>query len=319
MKTLIIRTLSGAVYVALIVWAILWNDFAFAAVFAVLAALTTYEFHKLTNKQENVNALAWLGAMGSFVLFLCVFVMFLRKYIYENDIDYSENYLFNLYNSIVPIFMIFYICLIISIFITEIFRKKTNPINNIAYTFLGQMYIAVPFLFMIIIKNYSIPIFLLAIFIIIWVNDSFAYLSGSTFGKHKMFERISPKKSWEGFFGGLIGSFIAAYLLFKYLPEEIFYVNFYYNLNFWQWLIFALIIVIFGTLGDLFESLIKRTIGVKDSGNIMPGHGGFLDRLDSVLFVLIPICVYLEIIASYNHYLFNKNVISVHTISTFNF
>jgi len=279
MKTLIIRTLSGAVYVALIVWAILWNNFAFAAVFAVLSALTTYEFHKLTNKQENVNALAWLGALTSFMLFLFSFMIPLRKDIY-------------LFNSLVSILIFIYLFLIFGTFTIEIFRKKSNPINNVAYIFLGQIYIALPFICMLSIIQAFEPIFLLALFLIIWVNDTFAYLSGSAFGKHKMFPKISPKKSWEGFIGGLIGALIAAYLLFRFLPTEIFNYN---ALNLWQWLLFALIIVIFGTIGDFFESLIKRTIGVKDSGNIMPGHGGFLDRFDSVIFAAPPALIFLMI------------------------
>jgi len=277
MKTLIIRTLSGAVYVALIVWAILWNDFAFAAVFAVLAALTTYEFHKLTNKQENVNALAWLGAICSILLFTSIAEpeMF-RKSSISNFPFWFE------------IGINAYMVLIFFAFIIEIFRKKQNIMNNIAYLILGQIYIAVPFVCFIIIKSYIGAIYLLSIFIIIWINDSFAYLFGSAFGKHKMCERISPKKSWEGFVGGLFGALIAAYLLFRFAHTE------YYNaLTLWQWLIFALIIVVFGTLGDFFESLIKRTIGVKDSGNIMPGHGGFLDRFDSVIFAALPALIFL--------------------------
>ena len=281
MKTLITRTLSGAVYVALIVWAILWNDFAFAAVFAVLAALTTYEFHKLTNKQENVNALAWLGAVCSVLLFVSNFLMHLK-----NEIEYISSKLF----YIAVIMIAIYTFLIFGTFIIEIFRKKSNPIHNIAYVFLGQIYIAIPFVLMFTIYEEFAAILLLSVFVIIWANDSFAYLIGSWLGKHKMCERISPKKSWEGFAGGLIGAFIVVCILFKFLPVEIFN---YYNLNLWQWLIFALIIVIFGTLGDLFESLIKRTIGVKDSGNIMPGHGGFLDRLDSVIFAVLPALTFL--------------------------
>ena len=279
MKTLLTRTLSGAVYVALITWAILWNDFAFAAVFAVLSALTTYEFHKLTNKQENVNALAWLGALGSVILFLLVFFQSWCNYISCNENIIIEKFV----DTSRFVFLILYLVFLLLIFLFEIFRKQSNPIHNIAYIFFSQIYIALPFAFMNIFLWKIVAGYLFSVFVIIWVNDSFAYLFGSAFGKHKMFERISPKKSWEGFVGGLIGALIAGFVFSKFDSD----------LSLIQWLIFALIIVIFGTLGDLFESLIKRTIGVKDSGNIMPGHGGFLDRFDSVIFAALPALIFL--------------------------
>ncbi|MDR1542933.1 MAG: phosphatidate cytidylyltransferase [Prevotellaceae bacterium] len=275
MKTLIIRTLSGAVYVALIVSAILINQFFFAAVFGILAALTTYEFHKLTNKQVNVDALARLSAIASLLFFVQFFIL---------NIAYDP-YKFINADLIEKVLTIIYLFTLFSIFIIEIFRKKTNPINNIACFILGQLYIAVPFAVSVTIFNKN-PLFLLALFVIIWVNDTFAYLVGSWLGKHRMCERISPKKSWEGFFGGLFGALLAGFVFSKFVVD----------LSLIKWLAFAIIIVVFGTLGDLFESLIKRTVGVKDSGNIMPGHGGFLDRLDSVIFSVIPIAVYLAII-----------------------
>jgi len=277
MKNLIIRTLSGAVYVALIVCAILVkNDFIFPAIFAVLAALATYEFHKLTNKQENVNVLAWLGAVCSFLVFICEFFQ------NQEDLFYSDSKWYE-FAYVLPFVYIF---LILSVFVIEIFRKKQNPINNIAYFLLGQIYIALPFIFLLLIKSKWGAIYLLSVFVIIWVNDTFAYLTGSTFGKHRLCERISPKKSWEGFFGGLVGALAAGFVFAKFVDDT----------SLWQWLVFALIIVVFGTLGDLLESLIKRTVGVKDSGNIMPGHGGFLDRLDSVIFAALPAVIFLVVL-----------------------
>ena len=123
--------------------------------------------------------------------------------------------------------------------------------------------------------NYGFPTssLLVGFFIVIWGNDTFAYLSGMAFGKHKLLERVSPKKTWEGTFGGALFSFIAVIVLSLFFKE----------LNAFEWIGFALTIIIFGTFGDLFESLIKRTLGLKDSGNIMPGHGGILDRFDSIL------------------------------------
>ncbi|MDR0830781.1 MAG: phosphatidate cytidylyltransferase [Prevotellaceae bacterium] len=274
MKTLITRTLSGAVYVALIISAILINDYLFAAVFVVLSALTTFEFHKLTNKQENVDVNAWLAMIGSIAVY-GIFCIALFS-------DYKEHR-----QEVDTIFFISCILLLMFYFYTfieEIFAKKSNPIHSVAYAFFGLIYAALPFGAMLLIRSEN-KYFLLALFVIIWANDTFAYLVGSRLGKHRLCERISPKKSWEGFFGGLIGALIAGFVFSKFCTE----------INLWQWLVFALIIVVFGTLGDLFESLIKRTVGVKDSGNIMPGHGGFLDRLDSVIFSAIPVFIFLLI------------------------
>ena len=133
--------------------------------------------------------------------------------------------------------------------------------------------------------------FLLALFVFIWVNDSFAYLTGSLFGKHRMFERISPKKSWEGFIGGAAFT-IAASVIFA---------NYFTQLPLWGWIGFAILMIIFGTLGDLVESLFKRTLNVKDSGNILPGHGGILDRIDSVIFSIPALFIYVEIISFFIH------------------
>lgn len=265
-KILITRTLSGTVYVVLIVCAIILNKYSFAVVFAILCVCTTYEFHKLTNKQENVSALALAGMLSSFLIFTGNFLLYQKK---EFDILFSIYFIF-----------------IFGTFIIEIFRKKPYPVNNIAYFLFGQIYIAVPFVFMFEIFEKYNAIFLLALFILIWANDVFAYLVGSLFGRHKLCERISPNKSWEGFLGGLAGALIAGFIFWKFNTE----------LNLIQWLVFALIIVVFSTLGDLFESLIKRTSGVKDSGNIMPGHGGFLDRLDSILFAAPATFIYLTLI-----------------------
>jgi len=263
------RTLSGIVYVALIVYAVFAPNWVTGLILSVLAALTVYEFHKNTNKLENVNVNPINPAIASFALLQIVMWSHrFSQHIYINPL----------------VFAIIYFAFYLYTFISEIFKNKTNPINNIAYTFLGQIYIALPFLSLLFIKNID-EIFLLALFVLIWANDTFAYLTGSAFGKHRMYERISPKKSWEGFIGGLIGALAVAFLFSRFTETK---------LNTAEWFIFAAIVVIFGTLGDLLESLMKRTIGVKDSGNIMPGHGGLLDRFDSLLLAAPVILVYLQ-------------------------
>ena len=276
-----IRTLSGAAYVALILFAVFANFWISALIFATLAALTTYEFHKLTNKLENVDVNPIIPAIASFIL--------------VSIIPLTYYFDFKFFSFVHFIFVCIYFTFYLYIFIFEIFRNRPNPINNIAYTFLGQMYIAVPFSFLFLIKivqdtkidNTGNEIFLFAFFVFIWANDTFAYLVGTKFGKHRMCEHISPKKSWEGFVGGLIGVLAVAFV-FSYFTETL--------LNTAGWFIFAMLVVIFGTLGDLLESVIKRTVGVKDSGTIMPGHGGFLDRFDSLLLAAPIVFIYLLIV-----------------------
>ncbi|PID94927.1 MAG: phosphatidate cytidylyltransferase [Bacteroidales bacterium] len=265
-KTLLTRTASGIVYVSLIVSSILWGKEYFGVVFSLLAICTTYEFHKLTNKQDGVRVMPYLGALMS-MLIMC-------SYNFGNMIGINLADISYIYLTILFVAMIL-----------DIFRQDYNPINNVAYLVFGQIYVALPFVGMAYLNNIN-KMLLLALFIVIWTNDTFAYLTGSMLGKHRMCERVSPKKSWEGFFGGLIGAIVVS-VIFAKVTETIFSLG--------GWIGFAVVVVIFGTLGDLFESLIKRTVGVKDSGNIMPGHGGFLDRFDSVIFSIIPVIIYIFI------------------------
>jgi phosphatidate cytidylyltransferase len=170
--------------------------------------------------------------------------------------------------------------------ISELFRRQENPIHNWAYFILGQVFIALPFSllsFILFIDGYQ-PLVLLSVFVTIWVNDTGAYLVGVTFGKNRLFERISPKKSWEGFVGGALAALASGYVFSLLIPE----------ISLLNWFIFSEIIVIFGTLGDLIESLLKRTIHVKDSGNVIPGHGGLLDRFDSMLLAAPVVFIFLS-------------------------
>ena len=176
--------------------------------------------------------------------------------------------------------------------ITELFRQKKRPITNISYSIFGILYIILPFALL----NY-IPLqadgeqrgslLLIGFFASLWANDTGAYLTGRAFGKRKLFERISPKKTWEGFLGGLFFCVLAGYVFSmfdSYLTPE-------------EWIGFSLIIGIFGTLGDLVESMIKRNYHVKDSGNILPGHGGILDRFDGIFLACPMIIMYLEFVS----------------------
>ena len=269
MSNFIQRTLSGTIFVVLLVGSIIWHQYSFGILFAVITAFAVLEFHKLTNGQENVHVNKAFAGVGALIIFASSFLY------YAFDV-FSTN-----------IFLI-YALYIAVIFIAELFRKQAQPIHNWAYFVLGQAYVALPFALLnfILFSSGWQPLILLAVFITIWVNDTGAYIVGVNFGKHRLFERISPKKSWEGFVGGVVFSLISAYVFFLWIGE----------MTLIQWIAFTQIIVVFGTFGDLIESLMKRTLNVKDSGNTIPGHGGLLDRFDSMLIAIPAIFVYLQLI-----------------------
>jgi phosphatidate cytidylyltransferase len=178
-----------------------------------------------------------------------------------------------------------------AIFVAELYRKHPSPVRNIAVTLLGILYVAVPISLLILFGfpqhnflSYQ-PNLILGFFFLLWANDTGAYLTGVTIGKHPMFPRISPKKSWEGFGGGLFFTLLVAVIISKY----------FIALQWIDWIVIAAIICIFGVWGDLIESMLKRSLQVKDSGNILPGHGGILDRFDSVLFSAPLVFVYLQL------------------------
>lgn len=200
--------------------------------------------------------------------------------------------------------LVFYICsydkplaislfvapFLILVFILELYRNRPNPLANISFTLLGILYVSLPvtlfnkFAFYLS-KEYSYQI-VLGFFILLWINDTFAYIFGISFGKHRLFERISPKKSWEGFIGGTIITLLSAFLLNKVFT----------GLNRIDWIVIGLIIAISGVFGDLVESMFKRAADIKDSGKILPGHGGMLDRFDSVLLSSPLVFAYLMLI-----------------------
>lgn len=171
--------------------------------------------------------------------------------------------------------------------IYTLYSREEHPVNSLAYTFLAIVYIALPLVLAATMSEHSMRYLLLLVFVMIWINDTGAFLTGTAFGRHRLFERLSPKKSWEGFFGGLVFSaatgFVAALVLPQYLTL----------LNPLGGALLGVTVSVLATWGDLFESLLKRTAGVKDSGHIMPGHGGILDRIDSFLFVIPPVAILL--------------------------
>lgn len=268
MNNFIVRTLSGAVFVLLVIGSILWHQYAFIAVFSLIAAGAVREFHKITNVEGQIVVPVILGVIGALLLFMASFF-------------YASG---SLHISLYPVYGLY----LVMVLIAELYRKKANPVHNWAYFILGQLIIALPFSLLNFISfvdgvTYK-PLLLIALFATIWINDTGAYIIGVSFGKHRLFERVSPKKSWEGFFGGALAALAAGYVFSVFIPD----------LTLVQWLLFSQIVVVFGTFGDLIESLLKRTIGTKDSGNILPGHGGFLDRFDSMLLAAPVIFIYLS-------------------------
>ena len=196
-----------------------------------------------------------------------------------------------------PTVFIPYLVTLVYLLIAELYTKAEDPVNDWAYTMMAQLYIAVPFSLLSVLAFRSTPagvmytyLMPLSVFVFLWINDSGAYCCGSLLGRHKLFPRISPGKSWEGSIGGFV--FVAAAAALIWYLTDLYGVN-DLQLNLWQWIGLGLVVAVFGTWGDLVESLFKRTLGIKDSGNILPGHGGMLDRFDSSLLAIPAAVVYL--------------------------
>ncbi|MDR3140261.1 MAG: phosphatidate cytidylyltransferase [Tannerellaceae bacterium] len=273
MNNLVIRTLSGAIFVAIIVSGLCIHPYLFLLVFSLIVALTVWEFSGLLNQHKNALPERLINMLGGVYLFFSTFA-------YVNELSGKEIFL--------P-----YLLFLMYLFIAGLYRKEANPVNNLAYTLLGQVYCAGSFSLLNFILFTPAdsggvvftPLFGLTLFVFVWLNDTGAYLVGSTIGKHRLFERISPKKSWEGFLGGLIIVLLSSQLFAYYVP----------GLSWYNWLGLSAIVVLFATWGDLAESLLKRTLAIKDSGAIIPGHGGMLDRLDSILMAIPAMYIYIEL------------------------
>lgn len=269
LKNLIIRSLSGAIYVALIVLGVITTNWAYVAFSAIFTFLGTREFLVMT-KREGAKLNLWIDVIGA------TLVVVLGGYF--NVIQKTNSV------QIISATLLVYMLLRS---IIQLYNKKESPINSLAYSMFSFIYIVIPMLSMGAIYMQSQLLLLLA-FVMIWMNDTGAFLVGCTIGKHRLFERISPKKSWEGFWGGLVFSVLSGVAYYYFVDQAQaqglpFYV------------ILGVITSIFATFGDLVESMFKRSIGVKDSGNLIPGHGGILDRIDSLLFVLPATALYLYI------------------------
>ena len=276
MKNFIQRAITGVIFVAVLIGCIIGGPLSFGILFCLISALATVEFCQLMNQQEDVQVNRNICTLGSIALFLCFFFYGMNP---------AETGIF------IP-----YLAILIYLFISELYLKKKNPINNWAYAMFSQLYVALPFALLNVLAfqtngttsdSQYLFILPLSIFIFNWVNDTGAYCTGMLLGKHPLFKRISPKKSWEGSIGGCAFSIAAAFALAHFFPI----------MSTAKWVGMGITVVIFGTWGDLTESLMKRQLGIKDSGNILPGHGGMLDRFDSAIMAIPAAVVYLYLIS----------------------
>ena len=277
MNNFIVRTITGVLFVAVLVCSFLRPQ-AMVLLFALITGLTIWEFTGLVNEREHVTVNRLISTVAGVYFFFAVAG-------FSSELTPSAVF--------IP-----YLVSIIYLMVAELYLKNDDPIHSWAYTMMAQIYIALPFSLLNTLAFHLAPqgyvaydaILPLSVFVFLWMNDTGAYLCGSLLGKHKLFPRISPGKSWEGSIGGGI-LVIAVAVLVWYLADQ-------YQLNQLgltpvEWAGLGLTVVIFGTWGDLVESLFKRTLGIKDSGNILPGHGGMLDRFDSSLLAIPAAVVYL--------------------------
>lgn len=286
MKNFLIRAITGILFVAIVVTCFL-DPRAMVLLFALVTGLTVWEFTGLVNQRGNDDEAPVHVTVNRFICTVAGVYFFFAVAYFCSDV-YG--------GSAKSMVFIPYLVTVVYLLVAELYGKQPDPINNWAYTMLSQMYIALPFSLINVLAFTATPdgrvmfntILPLSVFVCLWLNDTGAYCIGSLLGRHKLFPRISPGKSWEGSIGG--GLLVVA-LAWAY--------GWYENqqgialLNEWQWAGLGLVIVVFGTWGDLVESLFKRTLGIKDSGNILPGHGGMLDRFDSSLLAIPAAVIYL--------------------------
>ena len=278
-KNLVTRTVAGVVLVAVIIAATVWSPYSFGLLFMLISLLATQELLKLLTKRTT-----FLGGVSA-VLFLAIYA--------EHASMFSER-------MIVIVWVVYGMSLLAAM-IGQLWNTKTDPLEAWMHIAYSQIYVALPFALINMIaffRGQFTPVLVLSMLVFIWANDSFAYLTGSLLGRHRLFERVSPKKSWEGFIGGNLFALVAAYVM-SIVDQPLSNLLVGHNgasLELWQWLVFAQIVVVFGTFGDLVESLLKRRLGVKDSGVAIPGHGGWLDRFDSLIFAAPVVACYLYLL-----------------------
>ncbi|MES2628846.1 MAG: phosphatidate cytidylyltransferase [Bacteroidota bacterium] len=268
------RLITGVLFITVLLGAMLWSKYSIALLLFPTALIGLNEFYTITrsNKTQIPKTLAMVIGGLTYLLITAVRV-------------------FDLPGALLSLCIV----LVSILLVTELFRAQKRPITNIAYGIFGILYIVVPFALLnyIPLDSHGVPksgLLLVAFFASLWANDTGAYCSGRLFGKHKLFVRISPNKTWEGFYGGLFFCVLTGYIFSRFDSF----------LTPVQWIGFSLIIGVFGTLGDLVESMLKRNYNIKDSGKLLPGHGGVLDRFDGIFLACPLVIAYLELVAMVN-------------------
>ena len=268
-SNLVQRSITSLVGAALILAALIYSDWTYFLIFATILGMSQMEFYKLSGL-DGMLPLKSFGTILGLLIFALTF-MVEKEYL-------PHEYLYLIFPLVSLTFFI------------KLYKKTDKkPFTGVAYTYLGIFYVAVPISLLNLavfsvdaVYHYEI---LIGCLLILWASDSGAYFAGTRFGKTKLFERVSPKKSWEGFLGGAFSAIVVAFVISQY----------FIVLEDWKWLVIAGIIIIAGTYGDLIESLFKRSIEIKDSGSVLPGHGGFMDRFDGLLLSAPFITAFLKI------------------------
>ena len=279
MNNFIVRTITAVFFVAAIVSCFLKPE-AMIFLFALVTGMTIWEFTGLVNDRDGVAVNQMISTVAGVYFFLAMAG----------------------YNSGMTPAAVFipYLLTLIYLLVAELYLKQEDPVHDWAYTMMSQLYIALPFSLLNVLAFQSdaegihyVLVIPLSVFVFLWINDAGAYICGSLLGRHKLFPRISPGKSWEGSIGGGLLVILAAILISHLLPSVASLSSFHLPLSTIEYIGLGLTVVVFGTWGDLVESLFKRTLGIKDSGHILPGHGGMLDRFDSTLMAVPAAVVYL--------------------------
>lgn len=283
MKNFLTRALTGAIYVILLVGCTVGSPVSAFFFFALVAAACVWEYSQLMNRYEGASISAPLGALCAVILVAAVWLLCIG----------SES---------APRTLALYGLLLLYLMVSELYRQAENPLRNWGLMMLGQVYVVLPLSLLPLLSvtfNEATGhlayawFYPLALFIFLWTNDTGAYLCGMALHNvfpAKLFPRISPKKSWVGSIGGGLLTLLVSLLLAYLLPD---------TMPLWKWMGFALVVVVFGTWGDLVESLLKRHLGIKDSGQILPGHGGLLDRFDSALLAIPAVVIYFLLVGVY--------------------
>lgn len=265
------RTITGLTFGAVMIAGTIVHPISCAALYFLVGLLCLWEYSGLVLKQDSTSG--YNTTRRLFAVFLGLLPTLLVVNTMTGTLPLLVDYSF------------WFFPLLFASFLFELFAASSKPFENIAFSMLGIVYIGIPTTLLV-----SMPLtdasgtqVILAILLMVWASDVFAYLLGSKIGKHKMFPRISPKKTWEGTFSGVIGAILTGILCFYVFPDVRF--------ELWMWIVLGAVCTIFGILGDLVESMLKRSLGIKDSGTILPGHGGFLDRFDAFIFA-VPFAVF---------------------------